>query len=223
VKRVLVTGMSGTGKSTARGAGRGARRDRAVTYDARVVPVAELSDEGAGRFVVSPGWFVANVRDLRWSDKPGQGYSAPLTGRDEYEAETFFPMLGMAIRVARKGDVTTTYHWETEAEDFLVLAGEGLAILEGEEVPLKQWDFVHCPPETKHAFVGTGDEPFVLLCASSRQFQKDGPWGFYCFDDTAAKHNAASPEDTQDGSIAYARFAEPRETRYPDGLLPTSP
>jgi len=60
----------------------------------------------------------------------------------------------------------------------------------------------------------------VILCASSRQFQEDGPWGFYCADETAARQNAASPEDTQDGGIAYARFPPSRETRYPDGLLP---
>jgi gentisate 1,2-dioxygenase len=93
-------------------------------------------------------------------------------------------------------------------------------IVEGQERPLEQWDFVHCPPETKHAFAGAGDEPCVLLCASSRQFQKDGPWGFYCADETAAKYNAGSPEDTQDGTVAYARFAPDRETRYPGGLLP---
>jgi len=185
-----------------------------------VVPEAELKETDAGLVAASTGWFVMNARDARWSDKPGQGYSLPLTGKDEYEAETFFPMLGMAIRVVHPGDVSTTYHWETEAEDFLVLHGDAIAIIEGRERPLKQWDFVHCPPETKHAFVGAGDGPCVVLCASSRQFQKDGPWGYYCFDETAERHNAASPEDTQDGSIAYARFPEPQETRYREGLLP---
>ena len=185
-----------------------------------MIPEAELEQTEAGLVPKSTGWFVLNARDARWSDKPGQGFSLPLTGRDEYEAETFFPMLGMAIRVANPGDVTTTYHWETEQEDFLVLAGEGIAIIEGREVPLKQWDFVHCPPQTRHAFVGMGDGPFVLLCASSREFQKDGPWGYYCYDETAARYNAASPEDTQDGSIAYARFPPSRETRYRGGLLP---
>ncbi len=184
-----------------------------------VTEEARLEDKGNGLVAASEGWFVMNVRDARWSDKPGQGHSCSLTGIDEYEAETFFPMLGMAIRVAGPGDVSTTYHWETEAEDFLVLAGEGLAIIEGEERALKQWDFVHCPPGAKHAFVG-GQTPLVLLCVSSRQFQKDGPWGYYCADATAAKYNAASPEDTQDGSIAYARFPAPSESRYPGGLLP---
>jgi uncharacterized cupin superfamily protein len=181
---------------------------------------AKLEDKGAGLAPTTPGWFVLNARDARWWDKPGQGYSAPLTGDDEYEAETFFPMLGMAIRVMNPGEPSTTYHWETEQEDFLVLAGEAILVVEGQERPLKQWDFVHCPPQTKHAFVGAGDGPCVLLCASSRQFQKDGPWGFYCADETAARHNAGSPEDTQDGSVAYARFPPARATHYPDGLLP---
>jgi uncharacterized cupin superfamily protein len=101
-----------------------------------------------------------------------------------------------------------------------VLAGEGLLIVEGQERKLRQWDFVHCPPETKHVFVGGGDGPCVILCASSRQFQKDGPWGYYCVDETAAKYNASSPEETQDFGVAYGRFAPAEETRYPGGLLP---
>ena len=56
----------------------------------------------------SSGWFVMNARDARWIEKPGQGHSLPLTGRDEYEAETFFAMLGMAIRVVNPGEPTTS-------------------------------------------------------------------------------------------------------------------
>jgi uncharacterized cupin superfamily protein len=112
------------------------------------------------------------------------------------------------------------YHEEPGQEDFLVLRGECLLIVEGQERPLRQWDFVHCPPRAGHAFVGTGDVPLVLLCASSRQFQKDGPWGYYLANETAALHNASAPEDTQDTDVADARFPPGRETRYPGGLLP---
>ena len=185
-----------------------------------MITEATLEDTGAGLVPTSAGWFVLNARDARWFEKPGQGHSLPLTGDDEYEAETFFPMLGMSIRVMGPGEPSTTYHWETEQEDFLVLAGEALLIVEGQERRLKQWDFVHCPPETRHAFVGAGEAPCVLLGAGSRQFQNDGPWGLYCADEIAERHNASPPEETQDGEIAYARFDPPRPTRYPEGLLP---
>ena len=184
-----------------------------------MVPEARLRQTEAGLVAAGEGWFVMNARDARWMENPGRGFSLPLTGVDEYEAETFFPMLGMAIRVIRPGEPSNTYHWETEQEDFLVLSGEAVLIVEGEERTIRQWDFVHCPPGTRHGFAGAGDGPCVLLCASSRQFQKDGPWGWYCADEVAARHNASPPEDTQDNAVAYARFEPSRPTPYRDGLL----
>jgi uncharacterized cupin superfamily protein len=181
---------------------------------------AELKRTEAGLVPESEGWFVLPARDARWFERPGMGCGLPLTGADEDETETFFPMLGMAIRVMQPGEPSTTYHWETEQEDFLILAGEATLIVEGEERIVRQWDFVHCPPETRHAFAGAGDGPCVLLCVSSRQFQKDGPWGYYCTDPVAERHNAAAPQNTQDGEVAYARFGRLRAVRYPDGLLP---
>src|SRR4051794_16154126 len=185
-----------------------------------MVGEAKLHDTDAGLVPASEGWFVMNARDARWFEWGRQGISLPLTGHDEYEAETFFGMLGMSIRVINPGQPSTVYHWETEQEDFLVLHGEAILIVEGQERPVRQWDFVHCPPETRHAFAGAGDGPCVLLCAGSRQFQKHGPWGFYCADETAARYNASSPEDTQDGDVAYARFPPSHPTRYHAGLLP---
>jgi uncharacterized cupin superfamily protein len=182
-----------------------------------MVTEAELEQTDAGLVPAGTGWFVLNARDGRWFHKPGRGDSIPLTGCDEHEAETFFPMLGMSIQVMPPGEPNGTYHWETEQEDFLVLSGEALLIVEGQERRLKQWDFVHCPPETRHVFVGAGGRPCVILAASSRQFQKDGPWGFYSVDETAARYNASSPEETQDGSVAYARFPPEQKIRYPGG------
>ena len=185
-----------------------------------MVPEAELRQTDAGLVPASYGWFVMNARDGRWFHKPGRGDSIPLTGKDEFEAETYFPMLGMSIQVLSPGEPNCVYHWETEQEDFLVLSGEALVIVEGQERPLKQWDFVHCPPETRHVFVGAGDGPCVILAASSRQFQANGPWGYYTVDVTAERYGACPPEETQDGTLAYSRFAPERETRYAHGLLP---
>ena len=82
-----------------------------------MVPEARLEQTEAGVVPASPGWYVMNARDARWFDKPGQGPDLPLSGSDEYEAETFFPTLGMAIRVLGPGEPNATYHWETEQED----------------------------------------------------------------------------------------------------------
>jgi len=185
-----------------------------------VVPEAELERTDAGLVPASAGWFVLNARDARWFHKPGRGNSLPLTGVDEFEAETYFPMLGLSIQVLGPGEPNSVYHWETEQEDFLVLSGEAILIVEGEERQLRQWDFVHCPPETRHAFVGAGDRGCVLLAASSRQFQATGPWGWYEVDEAARRHGAAPDTSTQDANEAYGRFAPSQPARYRDGLLP---
>ena len=62
-----------------------------------MVSEAELEETEAGLVAASVGWFVMNARDARWFDKPGQGHSVPLTGYDEYEAETFRGNLGLPI------------------------------------------------------------------------------------------------------------------------------
>jgi uncharacterized cupin superfamily protein len=185
-----------------------------------MIEEATFEDRGNGAVVASQGWFVMNALDARWFDTPGHRHSVPLTGCDEYEAETFFPMLGMALRVLEPGSPMSIYHWETEAEDFLVLAGTPLLIVEDEERRLKQWDFVHCPPGAKHVLVGAGDGPSVIVAASSRQFQKDGPWGYYTVSEVAARYGASPPETTQEGPIADRDWLPSHESRYQDGWLP---
>jgi uncharacterized cupin superfamily protein len=184
-----------------------------------MVPEARLKQTEGGLVPATPGWFVLNAREARWFQRDGRA-SLPLTGSDEYEAETFFAMLGMSIQVIWPGEANAVYHWETEQEDFLVLHGEALLIVEGQERPLKQWDFVHCPPETRHVFVGAGEGPCVFLAASSRQFQKDGPWGYYTVDEASRRHNAAPEVETQDTEAAYANVPESKPAPYRDGLLP---
>ena len=114
------------------------------------------------------------------------------------------------------------YHWETETEAFLVLSGEALLIVEGEERPLRQWDFVHCPPKTEHVIVGAGDGPCVLLAMSSRERQAFGPYGAYTVDEVARRYGACGDEETQDNDVAYARVPDAEWSRYRDGWLPDS-
>ena len=187
-----------------------------------MVPEAELTETEARLVPASVGWFVMNARDARWFHRPGRGDNLPLTGCDEFEAKTYFPMHGMSIQVLAPGEPNSMYHWETGQEDFLVLSGEALLVVEGQERLLRQWDFVHCPPETRHMFVGTGDGPCVILATSSRQFQASGPWGYYTVDEAARRHNACPDEETQDANLAYARFQPSQPVRYREGWLPGS-
>lgn len=58
-----------------------------------------------------------------------------------------FPDFGINIHMLPPGEPSGKYHSESVQEDFLVLAGECTAILNGEERLLRQWDFLHCPQE----------------------------------------------------------------------------
>src|SRR4029077_21100839 len=76
--------------------------------------------------------------------------------------------MGVKLHVLEPGKPSTMYHRESNQEDFLVLSGECLLIVEGEERELRAWDLVHCAPGTTHAFVGAGDGPCVILMVGAR-------------------------------------------------------
>jgi uncharacterized cupin superfamily protein len=160
------------------------------------------------------------VREARWNHRPGRGHSLNFTGSTDFEAETWFRQLGVNLFVLGPGEPIGMYHWETEAEGFLMLSGEALLIIEGEERPLRQWDFVHCPPETRHMIVGTGAGSCAVLAMSSRGFQASGPWGAYTVDEVALSHGAGIEEETQDAEVAYTRFLPLEHTPYRHGWLP---
>jgi uncharacterized cupin superfamily protein len=157
-------------------------------------------------------WFVVNAREETWRRRPGRGHSLRLT---EHSA-----MLGVNLFVLGPGEPLGMYHWEADEEDFLVLSGEATLLIEGEEHALRQWDFVHCPPETKHIIVGG---PCVVLAVGSRLHGDENVnGGAYVVDELALRHGAGVEEETSDPKQAYARFPEPEKVPYPDGMLPSS-
>src|SRR5215203_479186 len=168
---------------------------------------------------VGPGWFVLNARDARWNDRPGRR-SVSFTGKTEWEADTFFPMLGVQLAVLEPGEPNSLYHWETETEAFLMISGEALLVVEGQERPLRQWDFAHCPPKTEHVIVGAGDGACVVLAMSSRENQAFGPYGEYTANEVARRFGASPEETTQDGEEADAGWPESQPSRYREGWLP---
>ena len=79
-----------------------------------------------------------------------------------------FEQLGIRLAVLEPGKPGTLYHSDSAQEDFLVLQGECVARIEDDERTLRQWDFFHCAPGTRHAFVGAGGHPCVLLMVGAR-------------------------------------------------------
>jgi uncharacterized cupin superfamily protein len=103
------------------------------------------------------------------------------------------------------------YHRENQQEDFLILFGECLLIVEGQERSLKAWDFVHCPPETNHVFVGAGDGPCGILAIGRR---REDEKLVYPVDEVALKHHAGVETETPDPKAAYAPFDSPSPVQY---------
>jgi len=112
------------------------------------------------------------------------------------------------------------YHWEADQEDFLVVSGEALLIAEGEERPLRDWDFVHCPAKAEHVIVGAGEGPCVVVAVGARVDSTGPNWGGYPVNETALRHGAGVEQETTDPEEAYARFPESERTRYQEGWLP---
>jgi uncharacterized cupin superfamily protein len=112
-----------------------------------------------------------------------------------------FPEVGINIRILQPGQFNAYYHSENQQEDFLVLGGECTLILDGKEQNLHPWDFVHCPPGTRHAFVGAGDGPCWILMVGARRADEQLE---YPVDATAAKYGASVTQPTRDPDVAYA-------------------
>ena len=109
------------------------------------------------------------------------------------------------------------YHREAGQEDFLVVSGECILVLEGEERRLKAWDFVHCPAWTEHIFVGAGDGPCVIVMTGSRTVRFEV---VYAVNELAAKHGASVEQETTKWQEAYAGDGQAKRTRYREGWLP---
>jgi len=99
---------------------------------------------------------------MNMADAPAMAHPRRATIIDFEPDDAPWPDLGVNIQIMQPGQPNCRYHSEPVQEDFLVLYGDCIAILEGEERPLRQWDFVHCPPNTKHVIVGAGSGPCLL-------------------------------------------------------------
>jgi len=180
---------------------------------------AELVQTENGLVPKGEGWFVLNAREAQWWARRGRGALCEFEGAG-FEGALDFHELGINLTRLEPGQPMSMYHWEADQEDFLVLAGEALLIVEGEERPLRPWDFVHCPPGTKHTIVGAGAGPCLILAVGARDRSTGEEWGAYTVDDAALRHGAGVEQETTVPAEAYARFGASTLTAYHEGWLP---
>ena len=175
-----------------------------------MVEQAKLRETEAGLVPEGAGWFVVNAREARWYENEAFGQFT------RFEGEPRFRELGINLSVLHPGQPSCMYHGEDKQEDFLILRGECLLLIEGEERPLKAWDFVHCPPWTEHVFVGGEAGPCFILSVGARPDDEV----VYPAADVARKHGAGVERTTRSPEEAYERFPRSVERRYQEGDLP---
>jgi uncharacterized cupin superfamily protein len=176
-----------------------------------VIPEAQQAKREEGLIPETEGWFVVNARDARWWRHESFGSAVTFEGDD-----VRFTDFGINIQVLEPGQPNCMYHGENAQEDFLVLYGECLLLVEGEERPLKQWDFVHCPAWTEHVFVGAGDGPCAVLMVGARPKDEEL---LYPVSEVARRHEAGVETETRSGQEAYAAYPRSTAEAYP-GALP---
>lgn len=155
------------------------------------------------------GWFVVNARDAGWIHNEQFGAGVTFEGTPE------FPQLGINIQVIWPGQPNGYYHAEEAQEDFLILSGECLLLIEGEERRLRAWDFVHFPPGTAHIVVGAGDGPCAFVAVGARR--PDGGI-VYPVSELALRHGAGAGVETTRPREAYADAPESEDGPYRGGL-----
>jgi len=165
-----------------------------------MIQEARLEQSEAGVAAVTDGWFVVNVRDAAWVTNDALGDACIFEGD-----EAPFADVGFTLAVLRPGRGGGMYHRDANQEDFLVLAGECLLLIEGEERRLQAWDFVHCPRDTEHGFVAVGEGPCVIFMTGARVgWPEKGI--VYPDSELARRHRVGAETETTVPSEAYAPF-----------------
>jgi uncharacterized cupin superfamily protein len=157
---------------------------------------ARVEDGEFGKVPADDGWWVLNLAEMAWATVPGGGTWCVFESPNEPSRT-----LGIGVHILPRGERPGFYHWESEQEGFLVLSGECLLIVEGEERRLGQWDYFHCPPGTAHITIGAGDEPCAILMVGTRS---DDNRVHYPAEPAAAEHGAAVDTPTDSPREAYA-------------------
>jgi uncharacterized cupin superfamily protein len=161
---------------------------------------ARLAKAKGGLIPEARGWFVVNAAEARWKDTGPFGIYCP------FEGKLPFLQLGINVSVLQPGQSLGRYHLEPgHEEDFLVLEGDCILLVEEQERRLARWDFFHCPPGVAHMIVGSGDGPSIVLSVGTRGDGKGVSRGIvYPVSRVAARHGVSVERETDSPGEAYA-------------------
>jgi len=157
---------------------------------------ARLEQTDTGLRPTDPGWYILNLSQMCWRGFPGGGAFTSFESGPEPSAR-----LGIGVHILYPGDKPGYYHAEDDLEGFLVLSGECVAVVEGEEHRMGPWDYLHCPPGTAHITVGAGDAPCAILMYGTRTAEAAIR---YLPDAAAARYGAAVERESGSPQEVYA-------------------
>jgi uncharacterized cupin superfamily protein len=167
---------------------------------------ARLNQTPEGLTPETDGWFIVNIADARGMEQEHFGQAV------RFEGATEFPSFGINVRRLAPGQPNCYYHRESNAEAFIVLDGECVAIVEDQERPMRKGDFLYAPAGTAHVLVGAGEEPCAILMVGARAPTEEVE---YPVSEVAAQHGASVEEETDSAAIAYGDETPPEPARLP--------
>lgn len=156
---------------------------------------AQVQQHDHGLLPRGEGWYVINVGEAQWRSNPAFGEWFNFEGDRRFEG------FGLNVHILQPGQPACMYHRENAQEGFLVLSGECLAVVEGQERRLGPWDYLHCPDGTDHVLVGGGEGPSVVLMIGAR---KPDQRCVYPVEEAAGRFGASVEAETPDPRQAYA-------------------
>ncbi len=157
-----------------------------------MVPESQLEKTEHGLVQKGDGWYVLNLRDAVWRHPFVLGPGEPM---------------GM-------------HHWETDQEDFLVVSGEAVLIVEGEERTLRVVGSRPLPAEHEALDRRRRTGPCLVVALRARERSTEPDSLGFPVDDVATRHGASVEEDTMDGDLAYAPVPPRNATGFRPGWLP---
>lgn len=161
---------------------------------------AHIEKTPEGQVPTDDGWFILNLGELAWETVPGLGVWRDLG-------------VGLHVHVLQPGEAPGYYHAEEAQEGFIVLSGECVAIVEGQERRMRRWDYLHSPPGTAHITVGAGDAPCAILMFGSPDPSRKVEW---IANEIAARHGASVATTTSRATEAYGDQPDPVRIRPPE-------